>query len=178
MNRNTMSTDMQCLFDTLEASCQSALNMKKNGELTEDQYANINNSIAGWESMLRDIHEKQQRQDTEVLMKDIHGSVICVKRLTDEERANWREEHRNASPPFAVSSSRIVVPLDRADRFAYMTGLSEYDEKPSQYIIDDDDLGSKTIYAVWCVDDHEREDEDRRIDTLIDQILYGCEVIA
>tara|TARA_R100000951_G_scaffold24642_4_gene20858 strand:- start:20623 stop:21165 length:543 start_codon:yes stop_codon:yes gene_type:complete len=167
-----MTDEMSQTLSDLEAACCSAHAMKATGELTEDQYQQINNTIAGWENMLKDMH--RQATNREVMMKDIHGSTICVERLTEQERANWREEHTNASPPFAVGSSRIVVPLDSADRFAYMTGLSQYDEKPSQYIIDDADLGSSTVYAVWCIYDHEREDEDKRIDTLIDQIRYGC----
>lgn len=171
-----MTDEMSQTLSDLEAACNSAHAMKRTGELTHEQYEQINNTIAGWENMLKDMHQKANNR--EVLMKDIHGSVICVERLTDKEKENWREEHRNASPPFAVGSSRIVVPLESADRFAYMTGLSEYDEKPSQYIIDDADLGSSTVYAVWCIYDHEREDEDKRIDELIDQIRYGCEVGA
>lgn len=171
-----MTDEMSKTMSDLESACNSAHAMKKTGELTHEQYQQINNTIAGWENMLREIHRKANNR--EVLMKDIHGSTICVERLTDEERENWREEHSNASPPFAYSSEYIVVPLDSADRFAYMTGLSEYDEKPSQYIIDDADLGSSTVYAVWCIYDHEREDEDKRIDGLIDQIRYGCEVSA
>ncbi len=173
---NEMSNEMSQTLSDLEAACNSAHAMKRTGELTHEQYEQINNTIAGWENMLKEMH--RQATNREVLMKDIHGNGIVVHRPTDEQKANWREEHRNASPPFAFSSTRIVVPLDSADRFAYMTGLSEYDEKPSQYIIDDADLGSSTVYAVWCIYDHEREDEDKRIDALTDQILYGCEVVA
>lgn len=165
-----MTDEMSQTLSDLEAACNSAHAMKRTGELTDEQYAQINNTIAGWENMLK----VMLRSKREVLMKDIHGSTICVERLTDEQKENWYEEYSNTSPPFAVGSSRIVVPLSNADRFAYMTGLSQYDEKPSQYIIDDADLGSSTVYAVWCIYDHEREAEDKRIDTMIDRIHYGC----
>ena len=173
-----MTDEMSQTLSDLEAACNSAHAMKRTGELTHEQYEQINNTIAGWENMLREIHRKANNRD--VMLKDIHGSTICVQRLTDEQRQNWRDEHRNASPPFAFSSEHIVVPLDSAERFAYMTGLSEYDEKPSQYIITTggSPCASSTIYAVWCIYDHEREDEDKRIDELTDQIRYGCEVSA
>jgi len=179
MSDSTRMTDeMSQTMSDLEAACNSAHAMKRTGELTHEQYEQINNTIAGWENMLREIHQKATNR--EVMLKDIHGSTICVERLTDEQRQNWRDEHRNASPPFAYSSEYIVVPLDSADRFAYMTGLSQYDEKPSQYIITTggNPVASSTVYAVWCIYDHEREDEDKRIDILIDQIRYGCEVVA
>jgi len=177
MSDSTRMTDeMSQTLSDLEAACNSAHAMKRTGELADHQYRQINNTIAGWENMLKEMHEKATSR--EVMMNDIHGSTICVERLTGQQIKNWNEEHGNAPTPFAFSSEHIVVPLRHADRFAYMTGLSQYDEKPSHYIIDDADIGSTTVYAVWCVDDHEREDEDKRIDALTDQILYGCEVSA
>jgi hypothetical protein len=173
-----MTDEMSQTLSDLEAACNSAHAMKRTGELTHEQYAQINNTIAGWENMLKVMHRDATNRD--VMLKDIHGSVICVQRLTDEQKENWRDEYRNVSPPFAFSSEYIAVPLDSADRFAYMTGLSQYDEKPSQYIVTTggSPCASSTVYAVWCIYDHEREDEDKRIDTLTDQIRYGCEVSA
>jgi len=174
MSDSTRMTDeMSQTLSDLEAACNSAHAMKRTGELADHQYRQINNTIAGWENMLKEMHEKATSR--EVMMNDIHGSTICVERLTGQQIKNWNEEHGNAPTPFAFSSEHIVVPLRHADRFAYMTGLSMYDEKPSQYI---NSVAQGTVYAVWCIHDHEREDEDKRIDALTDQILYGCEVSA
>ena len=170
---NEMSNEMSQTLSDLEAACNSAHAMKRTGELTDEQYEQINNTIAGWENMLREIYQQATCRD--VVMNDILGSTICVQRLTGEQIKNWNARHGNAPTPFAFSSEHIVVPLRSADRFAYMTGLSQYDEKPRQFV---NSVAQGTVYAVWCIYDHEREDEDKRIDTLTDHILYGCEVVA
>tara|TARA_R110001632_G_scaffold11189_2_gene40532 strand:+ start:2827 stop:3357 length:531 start_codon:yes stop_codon:yes gene_type:complete len=171
-NHNTMTTDMQDLFNNLESACGSAHGMKRTGEMSEEQYQQINNTIAGWENMLREIHASQLPPTVE--LTDIRGNTIHVEPLSAKHRENFAVEYRNSPLPFATGYDCIVVPHGSADRFAYMTGLSEYDEKPTQYI----DPLTDIVFAVWCMDDHEREDEDGRIQHILDWINDGPEESA
>lgn len=50
-----MTPEMCDLFTNLEAACNAAHAMKQTGELSEAKYQQINNTIARWEDMLRDI---------------------------------------------------------------------------------------------------------------------------
>ena len=49
-----MTDEMSQTLSDLEAACNSAHAMKRTGELTHEQYEQINNTIAGWENMLRE----------------------------------------------------------------------------------------------------------------------------
>lgn len=168
----SMSEEMTATFTNLEAACCSAHDMKQTGEMSEEQYQQINNTIAGWENMLREIRDCQLPQIVE--LTDIRQNIIHVEPLSAKHRENFAVEYRNSPLPFATGYDTIAVPFGSSDRFAYMTGLSEYDEKPTQY----HDQATDMLYAVWCKDDHEREDEDGRIQHILDWINDGPEESA
>ena len=111
------------------------------------------------------------------ILRDIHGNEVSMFTLTDEQRESFRDHNRNAPmPSHFCEHDGIAVQRSSGDNFAYYTGLSYCDMKPT--LMTDATPGSPFFgieYTVWLHRDAESDEDTERITNLINDITNTWE---